>query len=206
MPDPASSSPAGDLAARLLRWSGRLWFSVAAVGQLAFIGFILAFYGVRTATGNLAGWNDKPLIDGYIAGDRVGNGVFAAHVLLASVVTLAGLMQLLPALRRRWPEVHRWTGRGFIVIAIFMALSGVWLSVARGTYLSVVSAVAILINGALILVFAALAWRHAVKRRFEAHRLWAMRTFMVVSGVWFLRVGLMGWVIVNRGPVGMTRT
>ncbi|MDO9336125.1 MAG: DUF2306 domain-containing protein [Caulobacter sp.] len=206
MSNPASSSPSGDLAARLLRWSGRLWFSVAAVGQLAFIGFILAFYGVRTAAGNFAGWNDKPLIDGYIAGDRVGNGVFAAHVLLASVVTLAGLMQLLPALRRRWPGVHRWTGRGFIVIAVFMALSGVWLSVARGTYLSVVSAVAILINGALILVFAALAWRHAVKRRFEAHRLWAMRTFMVVSGVWFLRVGLMGWVIVNRGPVGMTRT
>ncbi|KQY95285.1 hypothetical protein ASD21_07940 [Caulobacter sp. Root1455] len=191
--------------ATALRWAGVLWFAVAAIGQAAFIGFILAFYGVRTATGNFAGWNDKPLIDGYIKGDDAGNIVFAAHVLLASVVTLGGLMQMIPGLRRKWPRLHRWTGRTFLVVAIFMALSGVWLAVVRGTYLSVISAVAILINSLLILIFAGLAWRHAIKRRFEQHRRWALRTFMVVSGVWFLRVGLMGWIVVNRGPVGMTK-
>ena len=191
---------------RALHWAGALWFTIAAIGQVAFIGFILAFYGVRTATGNFAGWNDKPLIDGYVKDDDLGNAVFAAHVLLASVVTLCGLMQMIPALHRRWPRLHRWTGRTFLVIALFMALSGIWLAVVRGTYLSAISAVAILINGALILVFAGLAWRHAIKRRFEAHRRWAMRTFMVVSGVWFLRVGLMGWIVVNRGPVGMNDT
>lgn len=190
---------------KALRGASVLWFAVAAVGQMAFIGFILAFYGVRTATGNFAGWNDKPLIDGYIKGDDVGNAVFAAHVLLASVVTLCGLMQLVPALRRKWPRLHRWSGRTFLGLALFMALSGVWLAVVRGTYLSVISAVAILINAVLILVFTALAWRHAIKRRFEQHRRWATRTFMVVSGVWFLRVGLMGWVLINRGPAGMTK-
>lgn len=192
------------LAATALRWAGVAWFLVAAFGQAAFIWFILAFYGVRTARGDLTAWNDKPLIDGYVAGDKAGNLVFAAHVLLASVVTLMGLMQLVPALRRARPTLHRWTGRAFLAIACFMALSGIWLAVVRGTYLSVVSAVAILINGLLILLFAGLAWRSAVQRRFEHHRLWAMRTFMVVSGVWFLRVGLMGWVLVNQGRVGMT--
>lgn len=191
---------------KALRGAGVLWFIVAAVGQAAFIGFILAFYGVRTARGDFARWNDKPLIDGYIRGDDLGNVVFAAHVLLASVVTLCGLMQLAPIVRRRWPRAHRWSGRTFLSLAIFMALSGVWLSVVRGTYLSVISAVAILINGLLILVFAGLAWRHAVQRRFEQHRRWALRTFMVVSGVWFLRVFLMGWVVINRGPVGMNDT
>lgn len=200
-----SSPPAAGAAAKALRWAGLVWFLVAAFGQAAFIGFILAFYGTRTAAGNFAGWNDKPLIDGYIEGDSAGNLVFAAHVLLASVVTFAGLMQLLPPLRRRFPAWHRWTGRTFLVIACFMALSGFWLSIVRGTSLSAVSSVAIVIDGLLILVFAGLAWRHAVKRRFERHRIWAMRTFMVVSGVWFLRVGLMGWVVVNGGPVGMTK-
>ena len=198
------SAPVEGVAARTLRWAGAVWFLVAAFGQAAFIWFILAFYGARTAAGDLAGWNDKPLIDGYIAGDHAGNFVFAAHVLLASVVTFAGLMQLVPPLRRRFPGWHRWTGRTFLVIACLMALSGVWLAVVRGTYLSAISAIAILINALLILVFAGLAWRHAVKRRFERHRVWAMRTFMVVSGVWFLRVGLMGWVVINQGPVGMT--
>ena len=202
----ASPSPRPGAVQTLLKGSGVAWFSVAAVGQAAFIVFIVAFYGWRTVTGNFAGWNDKPLITGHVEGDDVGNLVFAAHVLLAAVVTLGGLMQLFPWLRRRLPTLHRWTGRAFLSIAIVLALSGVWMSVVRGTYLSVVSAVAILINGLLILVFATLAWRYARKRAFETHRRWAMRTFMVVSGVWFLRVGLMGWVVLNHGPVGMNKT
>ncbi len=206
MSSTTSSPSAGGLSARALRWAGGLWFLVAAIGQLAFIGFILAFYGVRTATGDFAGWNDKPLIDGYKGGDDAGNIVFAVHVLLASVVTLAGLMQMVPQLRRHWPRVHRWTGRTFLLIGGFMALSGVWLALVRGTYLSTISNVAILINAVLILIFAGLAWRHAIKRRFDQHRIWAMRTFMVISGVWFLRVGLMGWVVLNKGPVGMNDT
>ena len=199
-----SPPPVEGVAAKALRWAGLVWFLVAAFGQATFIYFILAFYGSRTVSGRFAAWNDKPLIDGHIAGDHGGNFVFAAHVLLAAVVTLAGLMQLIPSLRRALPVLHRWTGRAFLVIACVMAFSGVWLAVVRGTYLSVISAVAILLNGLLILIFAGLAWRHAVKRRFEQHRRWAMRAFMVVSGVWFLRIGLMGWVVVNQGPVGMT--
>lgn len=200
------AAPGAGVAARALQWAGIAWFLVAAFGQAAFIWFILVFYGTRTVAGNFAGWNDKPLIDGYIAGDQAGNLVFAAHVLLASVLTFAGLMQLVAPLRRAFPTWHRWTGRTFLVVACFMALSGAWLTLVRGTSLSAVSSAAILLDGLLILAFAWLAWRNAVKRRIERHRIWAMRTFMVVSGVWFLRVGLMGWVIVNQGPVGMTGT
>ncbi|WP_298126051.1 DUF2306 domain-containing protein [Brevundimonas sp.] len=200
----SSPAPIGGAAAGALRWAGILWFVVAAIGQAAFVGFILAFYGTRTVAGNYAGWNDKPLIDGYIAGDAVGNFVFAAHVLLASVVTFAGLMQLVPAIRRAVPALHRWTGRTFLIVAGFMALSGFWLTLVRGTSLSTVSSAAIVVDGVLILIFGGLAWQHAVKRRFDQHRLWAMRTFMAVSGVWFLRVGIMGWVLVNQGPVGMS--
>jgi uncharacterized membrane protein YozB (DUF420 family) len=188
----------------VLRWAATTWFAVAVVGQAAFIYFILAFYGTRTASGRFAAWNDKPLITGYVQGDHAGNAMFAAHVLLAAVVTLAGLAQLVPPLRRAAPALHRWTGRTFLVVACFLALSGVWMTIARGSYLSAVSAVAIALDAVLILVFAVLAWRAALARRFDRHRRWAMRTFMVVSGVWFLRVGLMGWIVVNGRPVGMT--
>ena len=201
-----SSSTVAPLSTAALRWSVRGWLLIAACGQVAFIGFILLFYGVRTVTGNFAGWNDKPLIDGYIAGDGAGNAVFAAHVLIAALLTILGLMQLVPAIRRRAPALHRWSGRIFLSMAVLTAVSGIWLTLARGTYLSVVSAVAILLDAVLILAFAALAWRAALKRRFAEHRVWALRTFMVVSGVWFLRVGLMGWVLLNQGPVGMNKT
>lgn len=189
----------------VLRWAANIWFAVAVVGQAAFIYFIIAFYGTRTASGRFAAWNDKPLITGYVQGDHAGNAMFAAHVLLAAVVTLAGLAQLVPALRRTAPALHRLTGRVFLIVACFLALGGAWLAIARGTYLSLISAVAILLDAALILAFSVLAWREALARRFDRHRRWAMRTFMVVSGVWFLRVGLMGWIVVNGRPIGMTK-
>ena len=200
------ASPRPDLATRILQGSGALWFVTALLGQTAFIIFILAFYGVRTFSGDWAGWNDKPLIEGHVAGDTVGNSVFALHVLLASAMTLCGLMQLIPQLRQAQPRLHRWTGRTFLTLAFVMALSGVWLTLGRGTYLSSVSAAAILLDAVLILGFGALAWRNAVKRQFDSHRRWAMSTFMAASGVWFLRVGLMGWVLLNQGPVGMNDT
>src|SRR5579859_717427 len=189
----------------LLRRTGLLWFSAAVAGQGAFILFILAFYGQRTVTGNFAGWNDKPHIKSYVAGDRAGNVMFALHVLLAAVVTAGGLLQLVPKIRNRWPALHRWNGRLFFTVAGFMAIDGLWLTWVRGTYLSLISAIPVSIDAVLILLFIAQAWRLAMARDFAAHRRWALRSFMVVNAVWFLRVGIMGWVLVSGGGLGMNK-
>ena len=118
---------------------------------------------------------------------------------------LAHFGRLIPALRRRAPAFHRWNGRVFLITAVVMAVGGLWLTWGRETYLSLISAVAVSVDGALILIFAALAWRTAVRRDFEAHRRWAMRAFLAVNGVWFLRVGLMAWAIATGG-LGMNKT
>ena len=44
------------------------------------------------------------------------------------------------------------------------------------------------LNGVLIMIFAEIALRYARARKIAVHRRWALRTFMVVSGVRFLRV------------------
>ncbi len=190
---------------RALTWAARFWFLVAAVGQVLFIHFILAFYGARTASGRLEGWNEKPLIDGHIPGDTLGNVSFAIHVLLAAAMTLTGLIQLVPQVRAWAPALHRFSGRAFLSLAAILAISGVGLVWIRGTYLNIVSAWAITLDAVLILVFGGLALRAALGRDFTTHRRWALRTFMVANGVWFLRVGMMAWVILNQGPVGMGR-
>lgn len=189
----------------LLR-TGNFWFAVTAVGQLAFIAFIISFYATRTFTGNSAAWNDRDIITGYVTGDALGNIMFAAHVLLAAVVTLGGLLQLLPALRASYPAVHRWNGRVFLGLACFLAVGGLWMTWVRGSHLSIVSGLSVSLNGLLILVFAALTIHFARRRRFDAHQNWALRTFMVVSGVWFFRVGLMGWILLNQSPRWMNST
>ncbi|MEM9739338.1 MAG: DUF2306 domain-containing protein [Pseudomonadota bacterium] len=190
----------------LLKWSGLAWFTVAAIGQLAFIAFIAVFYGVSIFTGDFAAWNEKPLIEGHVEGDSTGNTMFAAHVLIAAVMTLSGLMQLVPGIRARAPLFHRISGRTFISTAILLAFGGLWLVWVRGTYLSLVGAVSGTLNALLIIGFAAAALFFAINRQIDQHKRWALRLFMVANGVWFLRVGMMAWMMLAGGPLGMNRT
>lgn len=191
--------------ARLNRARGQLalavkgWFAATALGQLAFALFILLFYYPSTLSGNFAVWNSKPLIDGHKPGDTAGNLGFALHVLLAAVITLCGLIQLVPQIRARWPRVHRISGRLFLASALVLSLGGLALVWLRGTYLTVPGALAISLDGVLILTFGTLAWRTALARQFAAHRRWALRTFAVASGVWTMRVGYMVWGMATGG-------
>ncbi len=206
MEDVKGDNWAAKAAGGLLKGTGVLWFLTAAAGQIAFVYYIVVYYGSRTASGNFAAWNDRPIITGYVAGDGVGNFMFAAHVLLAAVITFGGLLQLTPQIRNRARSFHRWNGRLFLIIAYFMAAGGIWLVWGRGSRLSDITAISGTMNGVLILLFASLAWAYAARRRIDIHRQWAMRTFMVVNGVWFFRVGVMAWIILNQGPVGMNNT
>ena len=176
-----------------------LWYLMTALGQLAFLFFILLFYYPSALSGNFRAWDAKPNIDGFIAGDIGGNIMFALHVLAAAVLTAGGLLQLLPALRQKWPKVHRWNGRLFMVTALMLALGGLWLVWVRGTYLNLVGAFGISFNAVLIISFAFMAWRTAVNKKFAEHRRWALRLFIVANAVWFMRLGYMIWGIGTGG-------
>jgi hypothetical protein len=76
----------------------------------------------------------------------------------------------------------------------------VWV---RGSLGGLAQHIAISLNAVLIMLCAAIAVHHARARDLSAHRRWALRLFLVVSGVWFFRVGLMLWIMLNKGrPVG----
>lgn len=188
--------------ARRTDWLGRAatfcYLSIAA-GQLLFTAFILLFYYPSSLSGDFAAWNSKPLIKGFVAGDTGGNLFFAAHVLMAAVITFGGLVQLVPAIRNRWPALHRWNGRLYLLSALMLALGGLWLTWGRGTWLTLAGAFGISLDAFLILAFAALAYRAARARRFVEHRRWALRLFAVASAVWFMRVGYMAWGIATGG-------
>jgi hypothetical protein len=170
--------------------SARLWFGVAVIGQALFLAYILAFYVPSTLSGNFAAWaKNTNLITGYVPGDTVGNLAFGAHVLMAAVVTFGGTLQLVPQIRARAPQVHRWVGRAFMTTAILASVVGLWMTWGRGTGEGL-EAIGISLDAVLILTFAGLAWRAAVTRDFASHRRWAMRTFLVANGVWFLRLGM----------------
>lgn len=184
-----------------LRWGAATWFLAATLGQWAFVAFIALFFGGHGLDGNLAALNAKPHVTGHVAGDTLGNAQFLAHALLGGVVTFSGTWQLVPALRRRWPALHRWNGRLFLAIALVVTLGGFWLTWVRGSQLGAGSNLSITLNGLAILGFVALAWRSARRGDLTTHRRHALRAWLLVNGVWFLRIGilLVGLVLAPLG-------
>ena len=170
--------------------AARFWWGAAVIGQAMFLTYIVAVYVPATLTGNFARW--PSMIKGYIPGDTVGNLAVGFHMMVAAIVTFGGTLQLLPQIRARAPVVHRWIGRTFLVSAIAAALGGLWMVWVRDATLSPANSYAISGNALLILTFGAMAWRQAARGVFASHRRWAMRTFIVANGVWFLRVGAIG--------------
>ncbi|QNA82872.1 DUF2306 domain-containing protein [Sphingomonas sp. So64.6b] len=189
-------------ATKALDASAVLWYVTAVIGQWLFVAYIAAFYGAAATVGNFEKWNDV-LVGGYVAGGTIGNVALAAHLLLAIIITVGGPLQLVPYLRTHALSFHRWNGRLYMLTAIVMSLTGLYMVWTRGTAGGFSMRFGISINAVLILVCAAMAWRYAIARKIAAHRRWALRSFILVSGVWFFRVGLMLWIIANSGPVGI---
>ena len=105
--------------------------------------------------------------------------------------------------RRRAPRLHHWNGRLYVTIAVIMACSGLYLTWARPAVAPLANDLAVSLNRVLILLCAAYALRYALQRNFAAHQRWAFRLFLVVRGVWFLRVMLFGWILLHQAPVGL---
>ncbi len=188
-------------ATRILTGAATLWLVVATVGQWLFGIYIILFYGKATVTGDFERWN-KVLAHGYVEGDWKGNLVVGIHILLAAILVIGGPIQLITPVRNRLPRFHRRLGRIYVITAIVVSVAGLIMVWTRGSVGDTVQHSSISIQAVYIILFALLAIRYAKARQFEKHRAWALRLFMVVNGVWFFRVGLMFWLVVNGGPVG----
>lgn len=185
----------------LLLLSARFWFVIAVTGQWIFAYYVAALYGGSAVVGDFEKWN-RVMPHGYSSGDAMGNIAIAIHLFLAVVIMVGGPLQIIPQVRDRARVFHRWNGRVYMFTAFVISASGLFMVWTRGTVGGLVGHVSISINAVLIMLFAVLAWRSAVARKFEVHRRWALRLFMVVSGVWFFRIGLMFWLLIHKKPVG----
>ena len=196
---PLARSQARSVAA--LKAAAGSWFVVAMLGQAMLALYVVGFYLRAAVNGDFEAWN-KVLPHGHVPGDTAGNLVVLSHLVFAVLLNVGGALQLVPAVRRIAPAFHRWNGRVFLFSAVVASVGGFIMVWTRGAVGGTAQLVAINLNALLILLFAAMTLRHALARRIDAHRRWALRLFLVVSGVFFFRVGLMFWLIVNQGPVG----
>lgn len=182
-----------------LNLAAAVWFTIAFAGQMLFALYIAAFYGGAAMRGKLDPWNAQ-LINGFIEGDHAGNIALVGHIALASVITFCGPLQFVPAIRKHAISFHRWNGRIYITTAFLISIGAAYMIIARGA--GGFNTTAILLNAALIVFCAAMTLRLALARHIDAHHRWALRTFLLVSGVWFLRIGyaFLGMLFQGRPP------
>jgi uncharacterized membrane protein len=183
-----------------LKASARFWFATTLIGQLIFGFAVLSFYGLTAARGDFHRWA-RFVTGGRIAGDSMGNVAVAMHIASAAVIMLAGAVQLIPGLRNRFPRFHRWNGRIYMLTALTLSVAGVYMTWFRKTVGDVPQHLGSTLNAILIWLCAAMALRYAIGRDFRAHRVWALRLFLVVSASWTLRISFF-LILAIFGPVG----
>jgi uncharacterized membrane protein len=132
----------------------------------------------------------------------MGNFAVATHLFSASIVILAGIVQLIPKVRERAPAFHRWNGRLYIVTAFAISLAGLYMTWVRGSVGDLPQHLGSTVMAVLIMVCAAMALRYAMTRDFRTHRRWALRLYLVVSASLFIRAGIFLSFVLNRGPFG----
>lgn len=183
---------------KMLKGAAAFWLVIVIAGQWVFALFALGYYGGSAAQGNLAAWNEI-LPTGIAKGDSMGNAALIAHLFFAVVLNFGGPLQFVPWIRNRYPAFHRWNGRIFVVGACIAALGGVYMQWTRGNMGGIMLDIGNTSAALLIFTFSFLAWRLALNRKFDKHRQWAFRLFMVVSVTWFFRIGVILWYVLTGG-------
>lgn len=200
---PKPSSPNRKLAEKYLKGAAVFWFVTTFVGQLLFVAYLLLFYVRATFKGDFEAWN-KVLPNGFVAGELLGNTATGIHIFVAVAIMVFGLTQLIPAIRAIAPRVHKWSGRIYLVSCVITSFVGLYMVWRHGgSPGKLTQNIGISLDAVLIILFSALTLKYALARQIATHRRWALRLFMVASAVWFFRVGLMFWIFINQGPVGI---
>lgn len=177
------------------RWTGSAlrWASIALVGAVwissAIFGvYILAFYGGAIPAGTLEQWNETlPRL--YEAHTPVASAGMGLHFFAGATLLLLGPIQLIGAIRKRAPAVHHWIGRLYALAAFAAGVGGLTFIAVKGTVGGLMMDLAFASYGALMVLAAVQTVRHAMARRIEIHRAWAIRLFALAIGSWLYRIG-----------------
>ncbi len=123
------------------------------------------------------------------------------HVLPGLLVYWLGIWQFVPAVRSRFLNLHRWTGRIYLGLGLLAGVSALLLAVFLPAFGGWPTASSTFVFGALFLYCLLRGYRHVRRYEIERHREWMIRGFGVALGVAMIRVYLIAWDVLTSGPV-----
>ncbi|MBV9774247.1 MAG: DUF2306 domain-containing protein [Gemmatimonadetes bacterium] len=202
-PVPQPVRPDADGAsATVLRWSARALVATVWISTTLFGLYILAFYAGALAEGEMARWNG--VLPGLYQRDaHAATAGIGLHFATGGLILALGCIQLIGAVRDRYPALHGWAGRVYVTASLLTGVGGLAFIAARGTIGGVVMDVGFALYGVLTVLAAVQTIRHARAGRMEVHRAWALRLFALAIGSWLFRMDYGFWIMLTGG-VGHT--
>lgn len=124
------------------------------------------------------------------------------HIFSGALFIIFAPLQLAGRVRRRFPVLHRWSGRFLLVIGSIAAVTGLYFGIFL-PIAGVAESTIIVLVGTLFLVAVVRAFRAIRRRDADSHREWMLRAFGVMLAVPTTR--LMGMLLdVVFAPTGIS--
>jgi hypothetical protein len=169
------------------------WISAGLFGL-----YVLAFYAGAVVDGAMPRWNEN-LPGLYAPHNSMGTFGLGMHFAAGGIILALGCIQLIGAIRARFPGLHRWAGRVYVAASLFTGIGGLAFIAARGTIGGPVMSAGFSLYGILTVLCAVQTFRHARARRLALHRAWALRLFALAIGSWLYRMDYGFWLLLTNG-------
>ena len=195
---PPTSLGVAKLSVLTLRWASRLLVATVWVSAGLFGLYILAFYAAALYAGHMQQWN-KVLPGLYTPGAPATTSGIGVHFAAGGIILVLGSSQLLTGFRNRFPAVHRWVGRVYVVASLLAGVGGLVFIALKGTIGGPVMNAGFGLYGILTLLAAVETWRHAVAGRLAQHQAWALRLYALAIGSWLYRMDYGFWIMATDG-------
>ncbi len=179
---------------KAMNWAARILVITIWSSALLFGLYIFAFYFVALLQGNTAQWNEvlPGLYDRQSGSSNLGIGL---HFAAGSIVLILGCIQLIDTVRNRYPAVHRWLGRLYVLASLVAAVGGLVFIFLKGTIGGTVMDIGFTGYGILTFIAAVATIYFALQQRFGKHRAWAIRLFALAIGSWLYRMEYGFWFL-----------
>lgn len=186
------------VSAVVLRWTSIGLVATVWVSATLFGLYILAFYAGALAEGDMQRWN-AVLPQIYARDTPVSTAGMAMHFAAGGIILILGCIQLIQAIRTRFPAIHRWLGRVYVSASFLAGVGGLTFILTKGTVGGTPMDIGFGLYGVLMLLAAVQTIRHARARRMDAHRAWALRLFALAIGSWLYRMDYGFWLLLTDG-------
>ena len=194
----AADSKLERISATSFRWAGIVLVATVWISALLFGLYILAFYAAALYEGNLVRWN-KVLPGLYTQGSTTSITGIGLHFAAGGIILVLGSIQLISSIRIRYPSIHRWIGRLYVLSSLLAAIGGLLFIIVKGTIGGLVMNIGFSLYGLLTLISAIETYRHAAAGRLEKHRAWALRLYALAIGSWLYRMDYGFWLLLSDG-------